>query len=76
MIYEIPNDTDITKRLEKRRRMVVKLKKLTFSLPLKDQLEDMKLEENLIVDVYDLMLNQDATVKISDQINLTILHYN
>ena len=56
--------------------MIVNLKKLTFSLPLKDQFEDVKLGENLIVDGYDLMLNQDATVKISDQINLTILHYN
>jgi len=56
--------------------MIVNLKKLTFYPPLKDQLEDVKLEENLNMDVYDLILNRDAKVKISDQINLTIFHYN
>jgi len=77
MICEISkNITKIIKHLERRRRMIVNLKKLTFSLPLKDQLEDVKLGANLIVDGYDLMLNRDVKMKKRDQINLTILHYN
>jgi len=39
---------------------------LTFSPPLKDQLEDVKLGENLILDGYDLMLNRDVKVKVSN----------
>jgi len=42
---------------------------LTFSPPLKDQLEDMKLGENWILDGYDLMLNRDVKIKINDDIN-------
>jgi len=46
--------------------MIVNFKKLTFSLPLKDQFEDVMLGENLIVDGYDLMLNRDVKVNIKD----------
>jgi len=42
---------------------------LTFSPPLKDQLEDVKLGENLILDGYDLVLNRDVKVKMSDDVD-------
>ena len=42
---------------------------LTFSPPLKDQLEDVKLGENLILGGYDLMFNRDVKVKISNDVD-------